>query len=77
MGVRRTPYTERGIRRVPCVRCGAPSVHQWQVCADGNVFRAVCQACDVALNRLVLRWMRDPQWAQKLRRYRAAMEQAA
>lgn len=68
-GVRRTPYTERGIRRVPCFRCGKPSHQSWQVCADGNQFRAVCRSCDVGLNRLVLRWLRDPDADEKLRRY--------
>ena len=59
--MRRIPYSEIGIKRVPCFRCGVkPSVHQWQVCADGNVFRPLCQECDIALNRLVLEWMKFP-----------------
>lgn len=55
--MRRDPYTERGIRRVPCIRCGAPSRHQWQICADGNQYRGVCPKCDVGVNRLVMRYM--------------------
>lgn len=54
---RKTPYTERGISRVPCTRCGEPSVHQWQICADGNRWRGLCNKCDIKLNALVMRWM--------------------
>lgn len=54
---RRTPYTPAGVRRLPCFRCGQPAAHQWSVCADGNLWRPLCLACDVALNRLVLTWM--------------------
>ena len=70
--VRRTPYTQIGIRRIACTRCGAkPGVHQWQTCADGNVWRVVCARCDVALNRLVLRWMRFTDWRELSNRYAA------
>ena len=55
------PYTDTGIRRLRCVRCGERAWSQWQVCADGNNFRAICQMCDVALNRLVLEWMGHPR----------------
>lgn len=55
---RRTPYTADGIKRVPCARCGKrPSSQQFQVCADGNQYRALCVICDVDLNRMVLRWL--------------------
>ena len=50
------PYTSRGIKRVPCFRCGAPSRHQWNICALGPGFNAMCLDCDIALNRLVLEW---------------------
>lgn len=69
---RKKPYTKVGISRVPCCRCGAPSVHQWQICSDGNVFRGLCLRCDIALNRLVLKWMRFKDWRKKLARYRGA-----
>lgn len=62
---RRKPYTASGVRRLPCIRCGAPAVFQWQICSDGNNYRPLCAACDVALNRMVLRWMRHPN-AKKL-----------
>lgn len=65
------PYTDRGIKRVPCFRCGKkPSVHQWQICSDKRVFRPICLACDVAMNELVLRWMRFKDWRAKMREYR-------
>jgi hypothetical protein len=69
-GGRRRPYTKRGILRVPCARCGEPSRFQWNVCADGNRYRGVCLACDVALNDLVLRWMGDPEADAKIAAYR-------
>lgn len=73
MPPRLKPYTEIGIRRLKCFRCGAPSPEtQWNICADGNVFRAICAACDVAINELVLRFMRDPDWKSKILRYRIA-----
>lgn len=67
--MRKRPYTQIGIRRLKCFRCGAQAVHQWQVCADGNQYRPLCLRCDVALNRLVLRWMRDPEASAKIARY--------
>ena len=66
---RKEPYTAIGITRVDCVRCGQPAVHQWQVCADKNRFRALCLDCDIALNRLVLQWAKDPNWKAKCDRY--------
>lgn len=54
---RREPYTEIGIRRLPCARCGEMASQQWQICADGNLYRPICTACDIALNRLVLEFM--------------------
>ena len=66
---RTTPYTERGITRKACVRCDKPAQFQWQVCADKRVFRTLCLACDIALNRLVLRWAGDPDWKPKCAAY--------
>lgn len=71
---RRVPYTAAGIRRLKCVRCSAQAVHQWQVCADGNVFRPLCLPCDVALNKLVLEWANDPNAKQKVERYSAEQD---
>ena len=54
------PYTEIGISRVPCVRCGEPSAAQFQVCATRNQWCAVCRKCDLALNALVVKFMKLP-----------------
>jgi NAD-dependent SIR2 family protein deacetylase len=62
---RREPYTVIGISRLRCIRCGAPAKFQWSICADGNNHRPLCLDCDVALNRMVLVWMRHPN-AEKL-----------
>jgi hypothetical protein len=66
---RRAPYTERGISRVPCSRCSAPSRHQWQVCANGNRWLGICWPCDVALNRIALEFMRVPDADRLLAAY--------
>lgn len=71
---RRRPYTQAGIRRIPCFRCGQKAEHQWSICADGNLQRPVCTPCDVELNRLVLEWARDPEASTKVARYAEAME---
>lgn len=57
---RKQPYTMAGIRQMKCVRCGEKAFSQWQVCADRNNYRPLCKACDIALNKLVLRWMGHP-----------------
>ena len=57
---RRKPYTERGISRVPCARCGAPSYSQWQACANGRRHVGICAECDIGLNELALEFMNIP-----------------
>lgn len=54
---RKKPYTNQGVARLPCFRCGGKSFHQWKVCSDG-LWRPLCAKCDLALNLLVLAWMR-------------------
>lgn len=54
---RRQPYTEAGIRRCACQRCGQPAHAQWSICANGNRQVPICLDCDIALNRLVLEWI--------------------
>jgi hypothetical protein len=68
-GVRRKPYTVIGIRRIPCCRCGKPSHASWQICADGNQYRGVCEKCDIALNELVLRFMKIPNAKKLMEKY--------
>ena len=68
---RTEPYTAAGMRRVKCVRCAGQALHQWQVCADGNHYRALCLSCDIELNRLVLNWANDPNAESKMTAYEA------
>ena len=67
---RRQPYSEKGIRRLPCVKCGLPAHQQWQICSDDNLYRPICLDCDIALNALVLEWIGFPDWQEKLQRYK-------
>lgn len=67
--MRKKPYTEIGIGRVPCIRCGAPSYFQWQFCADGNQYRGLCIKCDLLLNNILLKFIRDPQLKEKMEAY--------
>ena len=60
--MRRKPYTERGITRVPCTRCGRPSSAQWHLvpcaCPELKRWVGLCRACDVKLNALVMGWFK-------------------
>ncbi len=73
MAGRRTAYTERGIGRVPCQRCGRPSVHQWQACALDRRYVAVCSQCDAAINALVLDFFRVRDRGKIMRQYRRGL----
>lgn len=66
---RRKPYTQIGIRRLACVRCGSIPTQQWNICADGNVYRPICTECDIAINRLVLEFIGDPDVEAKMEAY--------
>lgn len=69
---RREPYTERGIKRVPCVRCGKPSSFQWRICCSG--WSAVCADCDVSINAMVATWAFGEETAAGLvERYKRTM----
>lgn len=71
--MRTKPYTEIGIKRLPCFRCGnKPSRSQWQICADGNQYRPICRQCDIELNALVLKFMGDDRANEKMKEYRPA-----
>lgn len=63
--MRRKPYTDRGISRVPCVKCGRPSKYQWRICST-NAWSAVCGACDLAINTIVAEWAFGKQKAAPL-----------
>jgi hypothetical protein len=67
---RSEPYTDTGIKRMGCVRCGQQAKFQWQICSDGNNFRPLCAECDVALNWWVLQWMNHPRAEELMSAYR-------
>lgn len=67
---RRQPYTEAGVKRMPCARCGERATFQWQICSDGNLWRPICVACDVSLNEKVLEFMGDKDVKAKMAKYR-------
>ncbi len=66
---RRKPYTDIGIKRVPCFRCGKPSVQQWQICSLGNEYHGVCTKCDIKLNKLVLKFFSVPNADRTVKQY--------
>ena len=70
---RRKPYTEIGISRIPCARCGEPSAFQWQVCADNRLYRPICKKCDIFLNEMVLKWFGFPDWEEKITAYKNSL----
>lgn len=63
------PYTERGIRRVPCVKCGQKSKYQWSICANKNRSLGVCTDCDIELNRIFLEFANFPNKDELLQAY--------
>lgn len=68
--MRTKPYTERGIRRLKCIRCGSRAETQWQICADGNQYRPLCLPCDIDLNATVLAWAGFKDAGVKMEAYR-------
>ena len=67
---RKKEYTEKGIKRLACIRCGEPAVYQWQICADGNNYRPLCANCDIELNSTVLEFMKHPEGDKLIIAYR-------
>jgi hypothetical protein len=68
---RKKPYTEKGLERLPCFRCGKkPSTHQWSACSDNNLWRPICVDCDIKLNKMVLIFMRCPHAQKKIMEYK-------
>jgi hypothetical protein len=68
---RRKPYTLIGIRRKRCVRCGASARFQWSACANGNRWVPLCLECDVAVNAIVLDFLKLPNAGELLKQYDA------
>jgi len=66
---RKHPYTEKGIRRCKCIRCGKPATFQWQICSDGNNFRPLCVQCDIELNLNTLLFMKHPNVEELMEAY--------
>jgi len=66
---RKQPYTEKGIKRVPCIRCKKSSQQQWQVCANDNRYLGICNDCDIQLNKLVLDFFKFPNRKKLLKQY--------
>ncbi len=66
--MRTKPYTEIGIRRMRCVRCGEPAHAQWNACADGS-YRPICKDCDIKLNKIVLKFMEIEDAEAKMEAY--------
>ena len=79
--MRTKPYTETGLQRVNCVRCGAVASEQWSVKAGAmngrRGWRALCTHCDVRLNELVLDFLAVPDFQEAVRAYRALKLEAA
>lgn len=60
---RTRPYTEAGLPRVPCARCGRPSRHQWSLrpCAIGKTaWHGLCREHDLQLNLDMLSFFKVP-----------------
>lgn len=73
---RQKPYTEAGLARVPCRRCGKPSSAQWHLrpCALGSgayAWYGLCREHDLELNRIVVTFMGVPGGEAMLERYAA------
>ena len=68
--MRKKPYTQIGISRVPCFRCKKPSTQQWQICSDNNQFRGLCDSCDIKLNETTLKFMGFKDWKDKINKYK-------
>jgi hypothetical protein len=60
---RKQPYTQIGIRRLRCsvAGCEARAEHQWNCCANGNLWMPLCLDHDIELNRITLEWMGHPE----------------
>lgn len=71
---RRKPYTVIGISRKNCARCGEKSFASWGICALDNFHFPICIDCDIALNDLVLGFMRVGGKQQIINEYRKTFE---
>lgn len=69
MARRYRAYPQAELEKMKCFRCGKKAKFQWNACADGNVWRPLCAACDVALNVIVVSWLYPKDWVTKIKAY--------
>lgn len=70
---RKKPYTSIGISRKNCARCGKKAFANWSICALDNFHFPICVDCDIALNDLVLGFMRVGHKKQIINQYRKSL----
>ena len=73
--MRKEPYTQIGISRVPCKRCGKSSTQQWQICSLDNLYMGVCDNCDIELNEMTLRFFKIKGVKQIMTKYKLIFKQ--
>lgn len=66
---RKRQYTEAEIATIPCIRCGAHSSQQFNICALSNRYIAVCSKCDVELNAVVVNFLHLPDAIEIVEKY--------
>lgn len=67
------PYDWDSISEIKCARCGRPARFQWNICSNDGRYLGICEDCDLAVNKLLLRWFRFPNWKELFDRYRKAV----
>ena len=58
---------------IPCVHCGANSQCQWVVCANGPDFIPMCIDCDIALNHLILSFLKFENCEDLMKQYKESL----
>ena len=66
---RKKPYTQIGISRLKCFRCGNKPQFQWAICANNNHYLPLCLECDIKLNEMVLKFMKFRNWDSLIKEY--------
>ncbi len=56
-----------------CYRCNNKANQTWNICADGNKDRYVCNPCDIQLNTMVLIFMGVRDWQSKINKYKKTL----
>lgn len=70
--MRKTPYTEIGIKRLKCFRndCNNKAMYQLQIRADNNVYRPICLDCYIEINKIVLDFMGFDNQVEMMNKYK-------